>query len=422
PGERRTALTNLYTFIASRREAGDRLPNVGALRPLLTREQLATLKPSAVVRTSATHSREVVIWGSVYLASVWLVALIWWMTGIRGDFVLLSAAHLLTALGFAALLSRQDPLRDTELFIRYTQLTSLGLLLFGSLSALDFRKVARSGLTYLPLAGALVLSAFVILFGDGPGGSNAKVNFGPVQPIEFIRLLLALFLAGYFARRWEVLRDVRGQTVRTIRLPDWLNLPRLDYVLPVVAGVAAALLFFFLQKDLGPALFLSCVFLITYAIARNRIGLALVGFATLVAGFYVGYTLNISSTLAERVAMWQSPWDNSVRGGEQVAQAIWSLSSGGPFGTGLGLGDTGYVPAGFTDLMLAAIGEELGFAGLLGVTALFATIAARGFGAALRAADDYGFFLAMVLTLFLVLPVLVMGAGMLGLIPLTGIV
>jgi hypothetical protein len=305
PGERRTALTNLYTFIASRREAGDRLPNVGALRPLLTREQLATLKPSAVVRTRATHSREVVIWGSVYLASVWLVALIWWMTGIRGDFVLLSAAHLLTALGFAALLSRQDPLRDTELFIRYTQLTSLGLLLFGSLSALDFRKVARSGLTYLPLAGALVLSAFVILFGDGPGGSNAKVNFGPVQPIEFIRLLLALFLAGYFARRWEVLRDVRGQTVRTIRLPDWLNLPRLDYVLPVVAGVAAALLFFFLQKDLGPALFLSCVFLITYAIARNRIGLALVGFATLVAGFYVGYTLNISSTLAERVAMWQ---------------------------------------------------------------------------------------------------------------------
>ena len=422
PGERRTALTNLYTFIASRREAGDRLPNVGALRPLLTREQLATLKPSAVVRTRATHSREVVIWGSVYLASVWLVALIWWMTGIRGDFVLLSAAHLLTASGFAALLSRQDPLRDTELFIRYTQLTSLGLLLFGSLSALDFRKVARSGLTYLPLAGALVLSAFVILFGDGPGGSNAKVNFGPVQPIEFIRLLLALFLAGYFARRWEVLRDVRGQTVRTIRLPDWLNLPRLDYVLPVVAGVAAALLFFFLQKDLGPALFLSCVFLITYAIARNRIGLALVGFATLVAGFYVGYTLNISSTLAERVAMWQSPWDNSVRGGEQVAQAIWSLSSGGPFGTGLGLGDTGYVPAGFTDLMLAAIGEELGFAGLLGVTALFATIAVRGFGAALRAADDYGFFLAMVLTLFLVLPVLVMGAGMLGLIPLTGIV
>ena len=143
-------------------------------------------------------------------------------------------------------------------------------------------------------------------------------------------------------------------------------------------------LFFFLQKDLGPALFLSCVFLMTYAIARNRVGLAVVGFATLIAGFYVGYALNISPTLTARVAMWRSTWDNGVRGGEQIAQAIWGLSTGGLFGTGLGLGDTGYVPAGFTDLMLAAIGEELGFVGLVVVAVLFAMIAARGFNAALR--------------------------------------
>jgi len=422
PSDRRAAVKDLYQFIASQRDAGDRLPNVGALRPPLTREQLATLKPFAVVRTSDMHWRQVVVWGSVYVASVWLVALIWWIAGIRGDYVLLSAAHLLTALGFAALLSRQDPLRDTELFVRYAQMTSVGLILFALVSTLDFRRVTRLGLTYLPLAGALMLSAVLILFGGGPAGSNAKVNLGPVQPVELIRLLLALFLAGYFARRWEVLRDVRSQTVRSVRLPDWLNLPRLDYVLPVVAGVAAALLFFFLQKDLGPALFLSCVFLITYGIARNRVGLALVGFATLIAGFYIGYALNISPTLAGRVAMWQSAWDNSVRGGEQVAQAIWSLSTGGLLGTGLGFGDTGYVPAGFTDLVLAAIGEELGFVGVLTVAILFVIIAARGFSAALRAADDYGFFLATVLTLFLTLPVLVMSAGMLGVVPLTGVV
>ena len=72
--------------------------------------------------------------------------------------------------------------------------------------------------------------------------------------------------------------------------------------------------------------------------------------------------------------------------------------------------------------MLAAMGEELGFVGLLALAVVFVVIAARGFDAALRAADDYGFFLAMVLTLFLTLPVLVMGAGMLGLVPLTGVV
>ena len=52
------------------------------------------------------------------------------------------------------------------------------------------------------------------------------------------------------------------------------------------------------------------------------------------------------------------------RGGDQVAQSVWALSTGGVFGTGLGFGDTRYLPAGHTDLVLAAIGEELGAAGL----------------------------------------------------------
>ncbi len=431
--DRRSAATHLYRFIMSRRERGERLPNVGAIldatidttavsRPLLTRQDLAAIKPLASVRTLEAHRRQVVLWGAIYVVCVWMVALFWWGRGVHGDHLLLSATHLLTALGFAALVSRQDPLRDTMLFVRHAQLTSIGLLCFALVSAIDYRKVARAGLSYLPLAGALALSLVLILFGGGPAGSNAKVNLGPLQPIEFIRLLLALFLAGYFARRWELLRQVRSHTVRAFHVPRWLNLPRADYVLPVVAGVAAALLFFFLQKDLGPALFLSCVFLITYAIARNRIGLAVTGFVLLVAGFYLGYALNISSTLSARMQMWQSLWDNGARGGEQIAQAIWSLSTGGFIGTGLGLGDTGYVSAGHTDLMLAAIGEELGFVGLLAVAAVFIVIAARGFDNGLRAADDYGFFLATVLTLFLTLPVLVMGAGMLGLVPLTGVV
>lgn len=431
--DRRLAATRLYQFITSIRDRGDQLPNVGkvlearvtrehAAVPLLTREQLAALKPMAIVRTPEQHKRDLVLWGSVYLACIWMVALVWWTRGARGDYLLLCAVHALTALGFAALVSRQDPLRDIELFIRYAQMTAAGLLLFGAVSAIDFRKVARLGLSYVPLLGALGLSIVLILFGRGPAGSNAKVNLGPIQPVEFIRLLLALFLAGYFARRWELLRDIRGEAIRAVRVPAWMNLPRVDYLLPLVIGVAASLLLFFLQKDLGPALFLSCVFLTTYAIARNRVGLAVAGFASLIAGFYVGYLLNVSSTLTARVAMWQSTWDNSVRGGEQIAQAIWGLSTGGFFGTGLGLGDTGYVPAGFTDLILASVGEELGFAGLLGVAVAFAAIAWRGFDAARRASDDYGFFLATVLTLFLTLPVLVMTAGMLGVVPLTGVV
>jgi cell division protein FtsW (lipid II flippase) len=428
--DRRVAAERVVEFILSERKAGNTLPNVGAILgataaesvPVLTSSQLAILKPSVMVRTPETFERLTLMCAVFYLAAVWAVPLLWWTRGVRGDYLLLSAAHLLTAIGFAVLLSRQDPLRDTVLIVRYTQAVTMGLAIFAGLSILSFRKAAFLTLSYAPLAVALFLSVLLILFGDGPGASNAKVNLGPVQPIEAIRLLLALFLAGYFARRWELLRQVRARNIGEVRVPRWLNLPKPDYVFPVIAGVATALAFFFLQKDLGPALFISCVFLAMYAIARNRVGMAVFGLIVLVAGFYVGYTLNVSTTLAARVQMWQSPWDNGVRGGDQIAQAVWALSTGGVFGTGLGLGDARYLPAGHTDLVLAAIGEELGFVGLLSVACVFVIIAVRGFTAARRADSDYGFFLATAVTLFLALPVLIMGAGMLGVVPLTGVV
>ena len=120
--------------------------------------------------------------------------------------------------------------------------------------------------------------------------------------------------------------------------------------------------------------------------------------------------------------MWQSPWDNTVAGGDQVAQAIWGIATGGPFGTGLGLGDSRYLPAGHTDLVLAAVGEELGAVGLLVVAFAYGVVAWRGFRVGHSASNDYGFFLATALTLFLIVPVLVMAAGVMGITPLTGVV
>jgi cell division protein FtsW (lipid II flippase) len=460
--DRRFAARGLVQFVSALREGGGEVPNVGALMqaeaaadaidtapglliyaarlrdararaertgaapprtlPLLSADDLSTLKPALIVRTPQTFARLTRTWVAAYLAGFYIVAGLWWLRRVRGDALLLVAAHLLTSIGFAALLSRPDPLRDTVLFVRYVEGVLIGLGLMGALAILDVRKAAVMTLSYLPLAGALGLSVLLMLFGSGPGASQAKVNLGPVQPIEGIRLLLALFLAGYFARRWELLRQIRGARVGRHRVPGWLNLPRADYVLPLVGGVAAALGFFFLQKDLGPALLVSCVFLAMYGVARGRTLMAAAGLALLAAGFYLGYHLHVSQTLAERVRMWQSPWDNLARGGDQIAQSLWALSTGGLFGTGLGFGDTRYLPAGHTDLVFAAIGEELGAAGLLAVAGVYAVMAARGFRAALTAASEYGFFLAIAVTLFLVAPVLVMAAGVLGITPLTGVV
>jgi len=175
--------------------------------------------------------------------------------------------------------------------------------------------------------------------------------------------------------------------------------------------IALALLLFFAQKDLGPALMLSVVFLAVYGIARGRIGLVLAGSALLAAGFYAGYWLGISATLAERVRMWQSPWDNAARGGNQIAHALWAMATGGPFGTGPGDGDTGYIPAGYTDLVLASVGEEMGFAGLLAVAGLYVAMVARALRTARQASTEYGFFLATILALLLAVPVVLMATA-----------
>jgi cell division protein FtsW (lipid II flippase) len=459
--DRRLAAEALMGFILSVRASGDGLPNVGAVLrasvhpgdierastaeyldrlnaarltaaqsgqappeglPVLTAADLAVLKPALVVRSAQAFRGLMLFWGCLYFASFWVLALVWLCRNVRGDLVLLAAAHLLTAIGFAALVSRADPLRDSVLFERYVLSVVAGVCAFGAASFLNVRKLSFVKPGYIPLLAALFLAVLVIAFGDGPGNSSVKVNLGPVQPVEAIRLLLVLFLAGYFARRWELLRQIDADVIGGHRIPRWLQIPRINYILPVIAGVTLSLVLFFLQKDLGPALFISIVFLTVYAVARNRAGLAVLGFGLLVSGFYAGYMLNVSATLSARVQMWLSPWDNAVRGGDQIAHSLWGLSTGGLFGAGFGLGGTQYLPAGHTDLILAAAGEELGFAGLVLIAAIYTVMARRGIRVALRSVNDYEFFLATAVTLFLVLPVLIMAAGTLGVVPLTGMV
>jgi cell division protein FtsW (lipid II flippase) len=419
---RRLAAERIFGLLNDERQTGRALPNVGAIAPLFSPADFARLKPLFSVRTADEFHRQVVWFACVYLVAFQAATVVWRLRGTRTDPLLFAVAHLITAIGFAILLSRGDPLRDSLTFVRFAESTATGVAVMVAVSLIDFGAAGFVTLSYLPLIVALSLSVSLILFGSGPGSSGAKVNLGPVQPIEAIRLLLALFLAGFFARRWEVLRDIPSPMLRGSRWMRSINLPRLEYVIPVVAGVGLALVLFFLQKDLGPALFLCCVFLATYVVARGRVGMAVAGLALLVLGFYVGYRFQISPTLVARIGMWQSPWDNAVSGGDQTAHSIWALATGGLFGTGLGLGDTRYLPAGHTDLILSAVGEELGTAGLLLVAALYAILAWRGFRIGRLARSDYGFFLAAALTLFLIVPLLIMASGILGVTPLTGVV
>jgi cell division protein FtsW (lipid II flippase) len=388
---------------------------------LLSPAELRQLKPQLVVRTAAQYRRSFLLGAALLLGGFAAAHLALRWRRFTGDQLLLPLLLLLCGLGFVLMASLRDPLRDLPLHARFAQGTLAGCCLFvlGALVDLERTKLPRRGAWVL--GAAALMSALLIVFGGGPGVSDAKVNFLGFQPVELIKILIALFLASYFADRWELLREVPERRVPLGRAARLLPLPRLEYVVPPLVAIGLVLFFFFLQKDLGPALVLACLFLILFSVARGRSGMALVGAALVALAFFAGYKLGYPRTVGQRIGMWLAPWDTWFRGGDHLAQAIWSLAAGGATGTGMGLGEPGLVPEAHTDMVLSALGEQLGFFGLLAVAGLYALLIGRGLRAARQAASAYGFFLALGFTLLLALETALISGGVLDLLPLSGV-
>ena len=230
----------------------------------------------------------------------------------------------------------------------------------------------------MPLLASFVLSVLLVLFGSGPGTSDAKVNLFGFQPVEIIRVLLVFFLAGYFAQRWDVLRHARETRAGAGRAHPHFDIPPVEYTLPVLVSVALSLVFFFLQKDMGPALVFACLFLTLYGIARGSAFVPLAGL-TLLARASPAATSRRAAHGGRARLMWLSPWDNLVHGGDQLAHSLWAYATGGIAGTGIGLGDPQLVPPAHTDLILSALGEQWGFLGVAAVFALYAFLVYRAF-------------------------------------------
>ena len=402
-------------------EKGRPLKNVGAVARKLPRRVFAQIKPLMVVRTPWEFQKQFIGAAALYFGGFYIVALVWRLARFQGDRSYLAALHLLSGIGFCLMASLRDPLRDTLEFQKFAIGVFLGCVVLAAAALKPFNYRRFSDWCYTPLLGALLLFGLLLRFGRGPGGSDVKVNLGPFQPVEAIKILLVLFLAGYFARNWERLRDLREKRIfqglwRRVGMPRW------EHIVPVLCAVGAAIILFFALKDLGPALVTFFVFLTMFAAARGRPGLAIAGLVLMVASVAVGYRLGKPATVVDRINMWLAPWDNDVHGGDQLAHAVWAFSTGGPYGSGPGWGDPELIPAGNTDLVLPAIGEEWGFAGVAAVFVLFAFLIARALETARRCATHYGYFLALGLASLIAFEMLLISSGVLGVLPLSGVV
>jgi cell division protein FtsW (lipid II flippase) len=329
----------------------------------------------------------------------------------KADQVLLPTAAMLAALSMV-MVARLEP----SLAPRQAVWVGMGAaVLLGTLIALpsvDWLREYRY--TWAALGLLLVLSTFV--FGVDPNGSGARLwlGFGGVyfQPSEILKVLLVVFFAAYLDDYRELL------TLSSIRVGP-LSLPPLPYLAPVLLMLALALGLVVLQRDLGAALLLFGLFLAMLFVATGRLTYVLGSLMLFVLGADLLYRL--FSVVTVRVETWLDPWATASTTGYQLVQGLTALAAGGLFGSGLTYGYPEYVPAVHTDFMIAAIGEELGLVGTLGVIGLYVVLVHRGLRVAMLTRDSFAALLAAGLTSVIGIQALVILGGTLKLIPLTGV-
>ena len=286
-------------------------------------------------------------------------------------------------------------------------------LMVGTLAVVKNLEVIKRYKYVLGIAG-IVLLVLPMFIGTEIYGSKLWIKIGgfQFQPGEFAKVLIVLFLAGYLAENRELL-SISNRTVLGIRFPRL----RLLYPLFIVWGVCLLVVAF--ERDLGSALLFYTIFLIMLYVATGRVSYVIIGLALLAVGAFGMY--QIMSHVQVRVAIWLDPFSDAQNLGYQIVQSLFSLADGGLAGVGIGKGMADIIPVVASDMIFAAIGEEMGLLGGSAVLLLFMLFAVRGLTTAARAKSDLAAFSAAGLTAAISFQAFTIVGGVTKLIPLTGV-
>lgn len=337
------------------------------------------------------------------------------------------------------LLNRYRPYRDPLLFPLVALLTGWGVLLQSRLAPnfmwrqvlwlgvgaaafliivilpQDLRWLRRYRYTWLTL-GLLLLLATIVL-GVNPSGLPVAqywltlpfVNWVFFQPSELLKLLLVVFLASYFHEREKQFQDNPTH--------NWRQ--QLAYLGPLALMWGFCLILLVWQRDLGAAALFFILFLALLYLATGNQWYILSGFILLLMAGVIAYFA--FDVVALRVDAWWNPWPEADNRAFQIVQSLYAIASGSLLGQGIGQGFPGYIPVVHSDFAFAAIAEEWGLLGTLGIILCFVLLAYRGLRLAYFATQPFARYLAAgIVILFSAQAFLIMG-GVTKLLPLTGV-
>jgi cell division protein FtsW len=295
----------------------------------------------------------------------------------RYDLGLILAAIALASLGVIMVASSSIAIADGAhvgpfyYVIRHLVFLSLGIALCGVMMRIELAWFERNAFVLLLFAVILLLLVFVPGLGMRINGARRWIRLGFVgfQSVEAVKLLFIVYIASYLVRQRDSLQG------RFFGVAKPLG----------VAVIMVALLL--AQPDFGSAALIIAVTVgmvwLGGARMRNLMYLAIpvmpaIAWAALTSDYRV-----------KRLTSFLNPWEHPFDDGFQLTQALIAVGRGEWFGVGLGASvqKLFYLPEAHTDFILAVIAEELGFAGILLVLVLFATLVGRAFMLGLRAVE-----------------------------------
>lgn len=321
----------------------------------------------------------------------------WVLLGIVGAICTLSVIEIYSA-------THMIHLAGTPMQVKQLWWLLLGFICMLVLSRVNYHSILEQA----PILYLIGLLALVAVLAVGQTRLGAK-RWIPVlgaffQVSELVKLIIIIVLARFFSE------------VRTDRLTvaDLIKVGALT-------GIPLALIL--KQPDLGTAMVLVPVAVVGAFLAgihwKHALALVLLGAMMLPIGWHF-----LKPYQRERVTTFLRPEEDPKGSGYQILQSKIAVGAGGFWGKGFGRGSQnqgGFVPIRYSDFILAALAEELGFIGVMAALALYLALLLRLIHNAQRAMDRSGMYLVMGVAAILGFHVLVNAAMVIGYMPVTGI-
>lgn len=271
------------------------------------------------------------------------------------------------------------------------------------MARLDYRRLRPLA---VPLMGiTIVLLVAVIVIGVEGGGARRWIGVGELtlQPAEFAKLTVIIYLAAWLASRGGSLRSFEHGLVPFV----------------LIIGTVSALIL--LQPNLGTTLIILAITVTMFWVA----GASLIQMVALLGSGLVAITVLAlgAGYRAERVTAFLHAEKDPDGIGFQTLQALIAVGNGGVTGLGLGASRAKffYLPESHTDGIFAIIGEELGLLAGLAILLLYILLMIRGYQVARRARDEFGQLVATGITTWVAVQAFLNIGGILRVIPLTGV-